>query len=104
MDSAAACLKTNYVNDDKSVRVEWNGEQLHSTCNLTFHGFDPNNIYRKYKVCVRVTSWFINKSRAILKYYSGGRYQYYTNVQVIHNLYEANANLMTCGFTPMLIL
>lgn len=59
-----------YVNDDKTYRIQWTGNQVSSTCKITLHGYDTSNVLNKYKVCIRATEWDIYYDGVTLNYYS----------------------------------
>lgn len=67
------CWSIYYVNNDHSYEITWNGGEINSPCEVTFHGYDLDNVLNEYKVCLRASSWNITDagSEVELTYYMG---------------------------------
>ncbi|XP_076101579.1 uncharacterized protein LOC143071262 [Mytilus galloprovincialis] len=65
------CFTVNDVTDDHSYQLSWGGYNHFSGCKVSFHGYDSDNPFDEFKICVKATDWNIVNSGVTLKYYSG---------------------------------
>jgi hypothetical protein len=64
-----------YVNDDKTYQIQWTGDAIYYTCDLSLHGYDEDKIKNEYKICIRASTWDVTDSNVQLKYYTGNNLQ-----------------------------
>ena len=69
------CSSVYDVNDDKTYQIQWIGDDLRYTCDLSLHGYDEDKIENEYKICIQASTWNVTDSNVYLTYYTDDNLQ-----------------------------